>query len=52
MIFTKGDWCESNFKELLKGVGGGGGGGGAGGGDGGCKSCKSIILAKLCTSKR
>ena len=54
MIFTKGDWFESNLVELLKGVGGGGGGGGAGGGGGGggCKSCKSIILAKLCTSKR
>ena len=53
MIFTKGDWFESNLVELLKGVGGGGGGGaGGGGGGGGCKSCKSIILAKLCTSKR
>ena len=52
MIFTKRDWFESNLVELLKGVGGGGGGGVGGGGGGGCKSCKSIILAKLCTSKR
>ena len=52
MIFTTGHRFESNLMELLKGVGGGGGGGGAGGGGGGCKSCKSIILAKLCTSKR
>ena len=48
MIFTKGDWFESNLVELLKGVGGGRGGGGpGGGGGGGCKSCISIILAKF-----